>query len=409
MAEENPKSENWITELSADAIQTFVISREHDDERTWVLKSKLIEGVPSSLVANQMAGRRKARTKLPTWYQTKGIVYPPSLNLEQSSSEATGLLKQQIVKAILPDGKNLSGADLTGGFGVDSFFLSPLFADFHSIEPDKNVLSFAQHNHRVLGNLSIQYHQQTAEDYLQTMSSLDLIFIDPSRRNESQKVFKLSDCIPNVVLLQEILLEKSKSVLIKCSPMLDIQQGLAQLKNVKMIWVVSVSNECKEILFLLDRVSAEEPRIEAIELSSRGEVKESFSFHLSEEQKASSSFSQPQEYLYEPNAAIMKAGAFKWIGEKMGVFKIDQHTHVYTSSTLIDSFPGRIFKVLKSDATESDFKLLPDRKANVITRNYPLSAEVLKKKLKIKDGGEHYIIGYSQANKKFISLATRVK
>lgn len=408
MAEETPKSENWINELSADAIQHFVITHEHDDERKWVLKSKLIEGVPSSLVANQIVGRRKARTKLPQWYQTKGVVYPPSLNLEQSSSEATALLKQHIVKAIFSDRKN-SGADLTGGFGVDSFFLSTIFAEFHYVEPDINVLSLAQHNHGVLENSSIQYHQQTAEDFLQTASSLDFAFIDPSRRNESQKVFKLSDCVPDVVSLQQTLLEKAKTVLIKCSPMLDIQQGLADLKNVKKIRVVSVSNECKEILFLLERDAKDEPIIEAIELSTRGEVKETFSFRLSEEQKATSSFSEPQEYLYEPNAAIMKAGAFKLVGEKLGVSKIDQHTHLYTSDSLVNDFPGRVFKMLKSNASESDFKLLPDRKANVITRNYPLSVEVLKKKLKIKDGGEHYIIGYSQANKKFTSLATRVK
>ncbi len=399
----------FLLSLSSHAVQDFVFAREHDDELELTLKKEIL-GLPASLIANQISGRRKARLKLPTWYRTKGIVYPPSLNLEQSSSEATAKFKSEIVREIFGS-KRIVAADLTGGFGVDSFYLSAVCENVSLVESNEELLKYTQHNHRVLGAKNIHYESTTAEIFLASLqNSVDLFFIDPSRRSDARKVFRLADCSPNIVQLQGVLLKKSIAVLVKCSPMLDIQQAINDLQNVKLIWVVSVGNECKELLFLLDPTFRGEPTIKAITLYESGLVHDSYEFTFTRERGASVPFSEPLAFLYEPNASILKGGAFKSVGHDFGLSKFHVNTHLYTSSELKENFPGRIFSVICAHAGEPEIKsLLPNRQANVITRNYPLTADALKKKLKLKDGGDFYLIGYSSPKKKIISLATRVK
>jgi hypothetical protein len=389
-------------------VQEYILENENADEKKLLLSKKEILGIPSSVIANQISGRRKAKLKLPTWHQTKGIVYHSNLAVEQSSSEATAKFKTQIIKDLLK--KKTLLADLTGGFGVDSLFFSKIFDQVNYVEPNKELVEIVSHNHHQLQASNAQHHTQTAEEFLKENSSkFDLIFLDPSRRDESnRKVFRLADCVPSIAELQPIIFQRTNHILLKASPLLDIQQGLREITHVKKVFVVSVENECKELLFFADQNFSGEPTIEAVNLNQEGEVKETFVFLASDEKKAEILVNVPLSYLYEPNASILKAGAFKLISSRFGIFKTHTNTHLYTSEKLIPNFPGRTFKIEKIDPTDKELKiLLPDGKANVATRNYPLSADELKKKLKLKDGGEKFVIGFSGGDRKYIIVAIR--
>lgn len=399
---------NVYTSLLTPAIQEFIRAHEYDDERQLVLKHKEIAGVPAARVAEQIVARRKAKDKLPQYYQTEGIVYPPTVNLEQSSSEQTARYKQTILQQ---EGVKLTAAaDLTEGFGIDTFFLSRAFQHVHAIEPNESLQAIAHHNHDCLGAKNIHYHSTTAEAFLdQYDAAVDFIYIDPSRRAGLHKVFKLSDCVPDVVVLQDRIFAKATDLLIKASPLLDVQQGLKELSCVKTVYIVAVNNECKELLFFCRRGYAGVPSIVAVNL--KHDVPETFSFSLSEEQQAQVTDTPPASYLYEPNAAVLKAGAFKLLVSRYGVSKIQINTHLYTSDVLVEDFPGRVFKVealVKSDA-KIVLSFFPGGQGNVITRNYPLSAEALKKKVGLRDGGDKYLLGFSGAKEKFLAVATRKK
>jgi hypothetical protein len=392
-------------QLLQPAVQKFIIDHENDDEKMLVLKHKTIEGVPAALVATQINGRKKAKLKIPQFYSTINILYPPGINLEQSSSEKTALFKASVLKNY---GSKL--IDLTGGYGVDSFFFSQSFNTVHYVEPDRALLEIVKHNHQVLGAHTIFHHNLTAEKFLaEYTENFDCAYIDPSRRSKSnQKVHKLSDCDPDISQLLPEIFKISPIVLIKSSPLLDIHQGLRELMNVEKVWIVAVDNECKEILFLCRNRFIGEPEIIAVNLQ---DVTERFSFMFSEEKGIESAFSNPLSYIYEPNASILKAGAFKLIGNRFSLCKLHPSTHLYTSPSLIKDFPGRIFKILHF--TKPDKKLLhsifAEGKANIITRNYPLSNEALKKKTKLKDGGDCYLIGFSGQKEKYLVAANRIK
>lgn len=395
--------------LISKEIQGYIFENENVDEKKLLLSKHEILGTPAPLVAIQIIGRRKAKRKLPSWYETTGILYPPSLNLEQSSSEATGKFKIGIIQ------RNLStfekAVDLTGGFGVDTFCFDKVFDHVVHVEPDAELQQIAKHNHQLLGAIKVQYKHQPAAEFLQqNADSVDLFYIDPSRRNKAAKVFKLADCIPDVTELLADLFKQSEYVLLKASPMLDVQQGLRELKNVKQVWVVSVDNECKELLFLVEKDFAGEALIEAVNLNANGEPFQSFDFRFSEERQLKVNVGTLCQYLYEPNASILKAGAFQLIANRYGVYKIDVNTHLYSSDLRVTDFPGRIFRVVGINPNSKQLhQLLPDGKANVVTRNYPLSPDELKKKLKLKDGGEKYVIGFSEKKGKSIVVAERIK
>jgi hypothetical protein len=389
-------------------VQQFILDHEQDDEKKLILKHRTIHHVPSSIIAEQISGRKKAKTKLPLYYKSAGIVYPPGLNLEQSSSEETAVFKTRALNSNA--GKDKILADLTGGFGIDSYFFSNVFKKVHYIEPNASLLSFARHNHQILQAKNIEYSNAIAEDFIKSYpNKLDCVFVDPSRRNKSnQKVFKLSDCEPDIPALLSDIFQKTDYLLIKTSPLLDIQQGIKELKHVEKVWIVSVDNECKELLFLCRKGFDAEPKIIATNLHTD---QLPFEFSLSEEKETVTKFSEPLTYLYEPNASILKAGAFKFVGEKFSLFKLHVSTHLYTSRELIQNFPGRTFKMIRP--VKPDPKTLKEifveGKANVITRNYPLSPEELKKKTKLKDGGELYLIGFSGQKEKYLVAATRIK
>jgi len=399
-------SEDEIERIATKEVQEYIFNHKDVDEKNLILRARKILGISAILVAQQIAGRRKAEQKLPLFYKKRGIVYPPSLNWEQSSSEATGAFKAELVNRELGKDK-FKVADLTGGFGIDSFFLRVKAELLDFIEPNLSVLELARHNHNLLGCGNIQYHQSKAEEYFdQCKTKYDLIYLDPSRRDSNiKKVFRLGDCEPSIKNLLPRIFEFTEFVLIKTSPLLDIQQGLNELSAVKKIIVVSVTNECKELLFLMEKGFSREPIIETYNLDKLGDIKQSFSFTFDEERNTESEFSEPKTYLYEPNASILKAGSFKLIGKKFGLQKLNVNTHFYTSNLFKENFPGRIFKI---DQLEFDVKNFVEKKANVITRNYPLTAEELRKKLKLSDGGDKYVIGFSSVKKKYVALAIRL-
>lgn len=397
-----------LQKITQPDVQKFIREHESDDTRELVLKHSSLFELPSSVIADQINGRKKAKEKIPLYYHTAGIIFPPSINLEQCSSQHTAEYKLKFIREQhIPTN---CAVDLTGGFGIDSLFLSKQFESVEVVEQDQNLLSLAQHNHEVLNATNIKYYCEEASDFISgSASQYNLAYIDPSRRAVgNQKVFKLSDCSPNVAQWQEEIFRKCEFLLIKTSPLLDIEAGLRELHFVKTVVVVSVENECKEVLFLSQRNHQSEPEIVAINLKEEAET---FMFTVAKEKTATISLADPLEYLYEPNASILKAGAFKSIAAKYGVAKIHSSTHLYTHDNLIADFPGRIFKIeahVKSDP-QAILPYFPNEKGNVSTRNYPLAADQLKKKSGLKDGGEKYLLGFSGQHKKFLVVANRLK
>jgi 16S rRNA G966 N2-methylase RsmD len=391
-------------------VQQYLAAHSTSDYTKIALQKKGVENVSPSLLAEQIKSRQKIKDKVPAYYQASNIVYPPSLNLEQSSSQATAIFKASIVRSLLGN-KDLTIVDLTGGFGIDSLFLSKECASLKYIEPNAELAAITEHNHKQLNAFNIGHVVAYAETFLQNNSStFDLLFLDPSRRSETRKVHLLEDCSPNVLALKSALFKSTKNILIKTSPLLDISSTIAALGCVKKIWVVSVENECKEVLYWCVPDFVDEPVIEAVDLSNKGEALNSFSFSFPEERMSIHAFSSPLTYLYEPNASILKAGAFKKTANSFSLAKLSVNTHVYTSADLVNEFPGRVFKIealVKPDA-KSIVEFLPDRKANVLTRNYPLSPEQLKKKLKLNDGGEKYVFGFSGEVEKYLAICVRI-
>lgn len=389
-----------IEQIACSAVQDFLFDHESEDETRWILAHQTVAGVPADALAEQVQGRRKAKGKLPSFYRTRGVVYPPRLNLEQASSETTARYKVQVLHSLLgPQGA--SGADLTGGWGVDSFFLAALVHDFYYAEPDPHLVQLAQHNLRLLGRNNIRYLTAGAPGSLALLPArLDFAFLDPSRRAGGKKVVALTDYVPDVRQLLDGLFEKTLHVLIKTSPLLDITEAARVLPELKSAHVVAVQNECKELLLLCERGHRGPFQIIAAELSNSTD----FAFTTAEEARASVSIGEPMSYLYEPGAAILKAGAFRLMAERFQVTKLHLHTHLYTSEQLVADFPGRIFEVtaLHPDA-------IPGRKANIVTRNFPEDASSLKKKFRLADGGEYYVLAFTGPHSRHVVVCKRLR
>lgn len=350
-----------------------------------------------NFILNQINGLQKAKLKLPTFYQNKAIVYPVGLSMEQCSSEQTALFKSQ-----LASGK--TAVDLTGGFGVDAYFFSKQFDEVSYVEQNQELFEVVQHNFKVL-NAPIKCYQTSCEDFLDKNTQLfDLAYIDPSRRDENKRVFKLAECTPNVIELLPQLLKTAQQVLIKTSPLLDIKQTLSDLKSVSKVWIVSVQNDCKEVLYLVNKTADNNPEIITVNIAKNTST---FVFDYEKESTVFVDFSEPQTYLYEPNASVLKAGGFKSIAAQFGLNKLAVNTHLYTSNELITNFPGRVFKITNTlDYNEKSVKTLGLKKANIATRNFPDSIEQIKKKLKLTDGGNNYLFATRNLYDKLILMVT---
>lgn len=388
-------------------LDSFLRANAGADGSDLLLRQKEFKDIPMPLIVNQIVGRRKARMKLPTFAAHQGIIYPPGINLEQSSSEKTARLKAQII-AEASSGRVGRLADLTGGFGIDSYFFSLKFDGIDYVERDPVLSWIARHNHTSLGATNLQYHNETAEQFLDRSSALDAIYIDPSRRVASGKVIQLADCEPDIVKLQQRILTVAPVLLVKTSPLLDITEALRQLSFVSSVYVVSVAHECRELLFLSRKGFSGEPCIHTIHLNS--DSVEAFDFRLSEEKAKALPIGPVRKFLYEPNPSIMKAGAFKSVALSFSVEKIHPNSHFFSSDELLTGFPGRVFEVIaRIRGNGRDLhRYLPDSKANVVVRNYPLSADQLKSRLGLSDGGSDYVIGTtSTAEGKIVLLARR--
>lgn len=403
------KLKELIDSLSSGPVRKYILDHENRDIRDIILKHKEVLGIPTAQLLEQIVTRRKAKEKLPLYYQTPGIIFPPPANFEQTSSEITALYKSKLLSTLLA-GTKRTVADLTGGFGVDTYFLSRVVEKIHFIEPDQSLASIARHDHKILGAENIEYHISTAESFLDTAIDFDLIYADPSRRTVNRKkIHSLEESRPDILKLRQTLFDKAPLLLVKASPLLDIQAGITQLSSVRKVFVISIANECKEILFLCERGFAGTPSIEAVNIIQAGE-EERFEFTFEREREQTVDFSDPLKYLYEPNASILKAGAFKSVAVFFHLKKIQSSTHLYTAEHLVNDFPGRKFLIESFvKPTPGDAKkFFATGKANVTTRNYPLSPEDLKKKTGLKDGGEKFLIGFSGRQKKFLVVAARL-
>lgn len=378
-------TEALIQALCNPDVQEYIRTHEHEDVGKLVLKHQLILGIPSAVVAQQIAARKKARHKLPTWYNQPGIIYPPMINLEQASSESTAKFKQKMMSCD-------HAVDLTGGFGVDTFHLSRVCKKVTYVEPNESLSRIAEHNLRLLGVSNVRFnHPSTAEAFIHGNESANLLYVDPSRRTQSGKVIRLSGSEPNVVTLLPLMLRRAERILIKSSPMMDLHQAHLELPAIKNFTVLSIENECRELLMTLKDGQPAEPDICAVNLGKGGE-QISLDFTWSQERSAKVAYSAPQTYIYEPNTAILKAGAFKRVAEVYSVSKLATDTHLYTSPLLISGFPGRIFRMVDRVKLSRDLKSRFDGFVNVISRNYPMSVAMILKKTGLREGGEQYLI-----------------
>lgn len=392
-----------LTDILKPEVKEFIKGHLHDDPFSLSLHAKKIKLEHPHEAILQIQARQKALKKLPSFAENFDIIFPKPISVEQSSSETTAKFKAGLFK-----GKKF--ADLTGGMGIDAYFFSPAFEQTSYVESDAKLCELAAHNFAVL-NKNIGVVNASAEEFLSARQHFDLVYLDPSRRDESQKkVFRISDCKPNVIELEEQLLQSAEKVLVKLSPLADIKDAFSSFKYLKKIWVVAVKNECRELLCYLNKQSAEPGEIEAINIDG-DENAGYFKFSISEEKGAVSTFGPPQQYIYEPNAAILKSGAFKTVGARMNLVKLHSSTHLYTSEKLID-FPGRVFRlneILKVDKKELA-KAFSGMGVNVVTRNFHLKAEEVLKKFRLKSGDDKYAIATTLAdNSRAILNCDRVR
>lgn len=377
-----------FSEFHSAEFRQFVQGHLSDDPALLLLKHREQVAFDLKAAVQQISARQKAAKKLPEWVSNPDLIFPASISLEQSSSEETAQFKAE-----MQSGQVM--IDLTGGFGVDSFYLSQNFQKAIYCEQNEELAEIAKHNLEILAPGKFEVIVGDGLDYLRTTDlKFDLIYADPARRGAgNQKLYKLQDCQPDVVSAWELMKEKGQRVLLKLSPMLDISQALSEIPEIQKIIIVSVKNEVKEVLLSWGR--NEELREKIIEVKDIGSASAGFSFGLEEEERALSQLGDAEKYLIEPLSGILKAGAFKLFGQRFGLKKLDKNSHLYTSSDLADKIPGRVFEVIReiSPKKQEIKSLFPSGKVNVICRNYVTGAEELKKKLGLKDGGQDFLIG----------------
>lgn len=381
---------NW---LNQELIRDFIHVNLYTDTNQILLNPPTEFKAYIGEIVDQIISRRKAKNKLPAWYENEALIMPPPLSLEQCSSPATAAYKLRFLK-----GNQL--VDLTGGTGIDTLALSKHFETTTYVEHHPWLCEVFNHNTNILANNTIKVVNKSAEEFLGSFEGKADFFIDPARRDDHQKkVFYFENCSPNLIELLPVLREKAVKMLVKAAPMIDLSLGIHQLKHVAEVHIVAVKNEVKEVLFLLNfQQETQEPPITCANLESDHAP---YTFTREEEKASVSVTGSLSQYLFEPNAAIMKAGAFKSIGHAYGLTKLGANTHLYTSSNFVRDFPGRKFKVLQAHCSRKDIlRLLPNGQANVITKNHPLRADELKNKLKLKDGGDWFVIGYRDTHNK---------
>ena len=431
------------------ATQDFIRQHQDDDVRQLAFLGSKYPDVDMPFALDQIRGRKMARVKLPRWASLEGIIYPPHISMEQCSSESTALYKAELAARLLGLPASSSGTemkteneiefvDLTGGFGVDfSYIAARLGMKSMYVERQAHLCEAAKENFERLGlknaivknvdgievlhsflpkkddaasaddSLGITYDQPRS--LLKTKLGLKLIFIDPARRDDAgNKVVSLKDCTPDVTVLQEEMLSKADYVIIKLSPMLDWHRAISELSHVREVHIISVNNECKELLLVLSvRNMGENLRIYCIN-DAQSFVCDELDMEASQVKIAPSTLEEMQ-YLYEPNASLMKAGCFGVLSGRYDARMLSKNSHLFVSQAPIEAFPGRSFRIIAvSSFNKKELKrhLSGITKANIATRNFPLSVAELRKRLKLKDGGETYIFATTLSDESHVLVIT---
>lgn len=365
-------------------VQKFISEHLFEDLSKLILKGSPFPLVSSQEIGVQISGKNKAKSKLPLWFNTQKILYPPNLNLEQTSSEKTAKYKASLISGDLL-------IDLTGGFGIDAYFFAEKFNKLTYCELNPELSEIAAHNFKILGAKNIQTFQGNGIEFLkQSQEHFDWIYLDPSRRDtQGGKVFHLNQCTPDISENLELLFERSENIMLKTSPLLDLKAGIIALEQVCEIHILAVKGDVKELLWILKKGYRGSVEIKTIDFQKSGIQGFQSLFSTAQSEVP---LSLPLKYLYEPNPAIMKSGMFRELAAQTNTLKLHSNTHLFTSETLKD-FPGRSFEV--SEILPFNKKVLKKslklKKANITTRNFPKSVEALRKELKIGDGGTSYL------------------
>ena len=391
-------------------LATLLREHLHDDVQQLALQRNRFPQLSDAdfrFLLQQIEGRQRTKDKLPTLAQLDDWWFPVRLSCEQCSSEATARYKAELV------GMCHRLIDLTAGYGIDTFHLAEGMSEAHYVERNAELCAIAQHNFQ-LYRPHIQVHNTTAESFLASLSNSSpserpitntLIYMDPARRSQSGgKVFRIEDCEPNVIDLLPTLRRIASHIMIKFSPMLDITAALRALGRDWDTHIVAVNNEVKEVLFLTGKGV-----IHAVNIRTREMRTDRFFFSPEDEKQAELQLAPHiQQYIYEPNAAIIKAGAFRLIAEQYELQKLDTNTHLYTSDTCMSGFPGRIWQVIDAEIKEPKRQLDKSVRYSIISRNYPLSPEDIRKKYKLKDGDDRYLIAARHQGKPLLISAKRL-
>ena len=390
------------------------IKQHRNDDIYRLALTKAPEGVDLQYALSQISAYQTLSKKVPSWAECDELIFPRQLSLEQSSSELTARYKAELIREFM-DSDDYQHIDLTGGMGIDCYFIAQYASQSHYIEQNPELCTIAQHNFAYL-NSNISVHNTTAEEFLNILSPCfrgtsptgggglstlnsqlsTLIYLDPARRGDhGQKLVSISDCQPNVIELLPQMFGLTNKIVVKLSPMLDITRAINELSHIEKLYVISVNNECKELLLLINKECETDTEIYAVNIDNKGNKSDILKGTIpSESQIGISHAREVGTYLYEPFAAHLKSGLYKTIAQQYGVEKLHQHSHLYTSNTLNNDFPGRKFQVKEvipfdKKSAKALFKSLS--KANITTRNFPLSVSELRTQYKIKDGGETYI------------------
>ena len=383
-------------------IQDFIDEHLFSDVQKLALKKNPFAELDYKIIINQILSKSKAKEKLPTWFNASRIIYPEKISIEQTSSEKTAQYKAEIVS-----GETL--IDLTGGFGVDDYFFSKKINKVVHCEINKDLSALVKHNFKQLNATNIECFSGDSLDFLKNYDQpIDWIYIDPSRRSSIKgKVFLLADCLPNVPKLLDFYFSKSKNILIKTAPILDITSAIKELQFVKTIHIVSVNNEVKELLFELENNFSGTILLKTIDFGSKTTTFEAYF----EEETPNLNFTLPKKYLYEPNSGLMKSGCFELISSRFRISKLHTNSHIYTSDEIID-FPGRVFQINQEFLynKENMKKHLQYQQGNITTRNFPETVENIRKKWKIKDGGNLFCFFTTNINnQKIVLLCTKIQ
>ena len=412
-----------------DETREFVAMHRNEDVRELALKAKRVEGLDLSLALDQIAGWQIASKKLPQWASCEGIIYPPHISMEQCSSQFTAQYKSEIAQTLLapaatvrarvsdsPESDTLVAkramVDLTGGFGVDFSYLARGFSQATYVERQRHLCDLAEHNMAALGLDQARIVCGDGVEYLRQMGPVDFIYLDPARRDEhGSRTYAIEDCTPNVFELRDLLLAKSQYTLVKLSPMLDWRKAVADFDGtVREVHIVATGNECKELLLVLGQQMHEEPsapRVFCVNDNQR--IDYDSAAYTQGLRIGGKPLPEAKNYLYEPNASIMKAGCFDLVEERFGVTQVGPSSHLFVSATPVADFPGRGFAIEAiGGMNKKDIKRLLNgtKQANIAVRNFPLTAPQLRKKLKLADGGPVYLFGTTMQGCDHVLLRT---